>query len=112
MTISTIGVQTTVEGWHHWPDAPQHRAYLGQRHRHLFHVEANVDVLHDDREVEFHDLLDFVRANIGGPEFGPMSCEMIASRLLKAIESRYPGRNAVVTVGEDGEVWATVRLAS
>jgi hypothetical protein len=107
MTFSTIFVRFTQPGFHHWPDPTPERAYLGQRHRHLFHVEVRVQVWHDDREVEFHDLLDFARSQFPGGELGGQSCETMARALGKEIARRF-GRAVEVTVSEDGEVGAVV----
>ncbi len=107
MTLSTIFVRFQVPGFHHWPEPTERRAYLGQRHRHLFHVEVRMEVGHDDREVEFHDLLDFARAQFPGGELGGQSCEMMARQLGKEIARRF-GRAVEVTVSEDGEVGAGV----
>lgn len=107
MTQSTIFVRFTQPGFHHWPEPTEGRAYLGQRHRHLFHVEARMSVSHDDREVEFHDLLDFARDAFPGGELGGQSCEMMARSLGEKIARRF-GRAVQVTVSEDDEVGAVV----
>ena len=107
MTSSTIFVRFQVPGFHHWPEPTPQRAYLGQRHRHLFHVEVRTKVEHDDREVEFHDLLDFARSEFPGGELGAQSCEMMARSLGNKIARRF-GRAVEVTVSEDGEVGAAV----
>lgn len=104
---AVITVRFQVEGWHHWPDAPEHRAYLGRDHRHMFHVEVSVPVAEDDREIEFHDLLDFARIRFGGGQMGGQSCEMMARDLCRRVTVRYD-RPATVRVFEDGEVGATV----
>lgn len=107
---SEIVVRFTAEGWHCWPQAPDRRAYLRQSHRHLFHVEARLQVLHNDREVEFHDLLDFCRENFPSGDLGSRSCEMLASGLLDKIKDRHAGRSVSVGVFEDGEVGAVVSI--
>lgn len=103
-------------GFHNWPSAPTGRGYLSDRHRHLFHVRASVEVLHDDRDVEFHDLLDEVAATCsllgdGDGELGPMSCEQIALEVCNAVTKKWPGRAVACEVSEDGEAGASVRLA-
>ena len=109
MTASTIFVRFTQPGFHCWPEPTEGRTYLGQRHRHLFHVEVCLKVNHDDREVEFHDLLDFARDAFPGGEMGGQSCEMMARLLGEKIARRY--RRAIqVTVSEDGEVGAVVLI--
>jgi hypothetical protein len=104
-------VRFTAEGFHYWPGARPPRAYLGQRHRHLFHVEVSVSVGGHDREIELHDLLEYSR--IMWPEFrelGPKSCEMLAADLAANVCARWPGREVRVSVFEDGEVGAEVIL--
>lgn len=110
-----IGVEVRLQGWHSWPDAHDQRAYLASLHRHMFHVRADVQVFHDDREVEFHDLRDVI-ATWWGDEASQTdrgSCEHIA-RDLHDFLAAYVGtdRYITVSVGEDGEAWATVRRAS
>jgi len=101
-----IFVRFTAPGFHHWAGASGERSYLAQPHRHLFNVEARVAVSHDDREIEFHDLLDFARAQFGEGDFGESSCERLARKLAKKMARRY-GRACCVSVSEDGEVGAT-----
>ena len=102
-----IWVKHQAPGFHNWPDAPINRDYLAARHRHVFHVEVHISVAHDDREVEFHDLLDFVREAFPGGELGAQSCEMMARDLGKKIALRF-GRACEVSVSEDGGVGSTV----
>ena len=102
-----IVVRFCAEGWHRWPEAPASRAYLATYHRHLFHVEVRLPVLHDEREVEFHDLLDAVRSDFGSGDFGAASCEAMARTLAQKTARRY-GRACTVAVFEDGEVGASV----
>ena len=104
-----IAVRFTAEGWHHWPGASGVREYLGAKHRHLFHVEARIPVGHDDREVEFHDLLDYARKEFGDGDFGASSCEVLARNLAEKMARQY-GRACRVSVFEDGEVGSEVSL--
>lgn len=78
--ITTVVVRHEVIGFHHWPGAKGQRAYLSSRHRHKFFIEVELEVFHDDREVEFHDLLDNVRDYFAGigEEWGSSSCETAA----------------------------------
>lgn len=115
--MTTAWVTYTFPAWHSWPGAPTERAYLGALHRHLFHVRAELDVFHDDRELEFHDVLDELRntcAALGtfhpsGRDLGSMSCEQIALRIALELQRRWP-RHMRVDVSEDGETGATVEL--
>lgn len=111
-----IWVKHQFAAFHQWPDAPEPRGYLARRHRHWFHVKVSMLVTHDDREVEFHDLLDHVVAaseTLGVPsvsgwrDLGAMSCEMIARNIAARVAVVYPGRRVEVDVSEDGECGAT-----
>ncbi len=108
--LSSAWITTTFEGWHAWPDAPQPRGYLASPHRHLFYVRAEVTVGHDDREIEFHDLMDFIVSCLPGPDLGAQSCEMIARKIVDALAEKYPNRAVGVSVSEDNEVGAVVRF--
>jgi hypothetical protein len=101
-----ISVRYSFVGYHNWPDAPDHRRYLRDRHRHKFEVEARIEITHDDREIEFHDFLDYCKANTPGGDMNNRSCEMIAKDLIRNIQERYHGRKVSVSVFEDGEVGA------
>lgn len=104
-----VVIRFTADGWHSWPAAVGEREYLASVHRHLFYVEVRLAVTHDEREVEFHDLLAYCRAVFRRGDFGAASCETLAQRLLTAIEHSYPGRAASVSVFEDNECGATLR---
>jgi len=109
--VTWASVCFTREGWHCWPAAPEHRAYLRASHRHLFHVEVRITVTHHDREIEYHDLLDFCRGQFPGGDLGPQSCEALAARLRAAVMQQWPGRRCGVHVFEDGECGAIVEDA-
>lgn len=102
-------VRFTKEGFHCWPSAPLSRAYLRDSHRHLFFVEAQIEVHHNEREIEFHDFLDFCRGQFQGGDMGAKSCETMASELLQQITRQWPGRFVEVSIFEDGEVGAIVQ---
>jgi hypothetical protein len=113
--FATIFVRFTCPGFHNWTGAPEHRAYLADKHRHLFHVEVRMKVAHDDREVEFHDVRDeahsmFVCLSEGGdatPDFQSRSCEMLARELGRQLAELYR-RPVTVIVSEDGEFGAQI----
>ena len=50
---NTIFVKFTREGIHCFPGAQNDVAFLRNPHRHLFHFRIDVEVFHDDREIEF-----------------------------------------------------------
>lgn len=96
-----------MEGIHNWPNCniPEVQ-YLAYPHRHMFGFKAFKTVHHDDRDIEFiwlkHQIRDFLHATFFSEEhkclfFGSMSCEMIASELLKEFKL------ARIEVNEDGE---------
>lgn len=105
----TIIVKTQFEACHRWPDAPDEVAFLRNLHRHMFFVEAELAVSHNDRELEFFIVKDRIRnfltalmleyANAGNDTF---SCEDIAEAVLSEIEAKS------VTVYEDNENGARV----
>ena len=105
-SISAI-VRFAVPGFHRWPGATGQRMYLALRHRHLFHVEVSVPLTHGEREIEFHDLLDFCKGAFPGGEMGDASCEAMAESLGKEVARQFD-RRATVSVFEDGEVGAIV----
>jgi len=103
----SIFVKFAVDGFHYWHDAPEGRKYLSNNHRHLFHVDIRTYVEHDDREIEFHDLLDFAKSQFPGGHMGGMSCEMMASKLGVKLAERFK-RTFLVEVSEDGECGASI----
>ncbi len=106
----SITVRWTYEGWHKWPEAHSERNYLADSHRHLFYVELTVEVQHNDREVEFHDLLTYAKGLLpSGEDFGRKSCEDMANEILEYVNLKYPDRNMLCSVWEDNEVGATIR---
>lgn len=109
MTEATIFVRFNVPGFHHWPGATAGREYLGDKHRHLFNVEVRCKVSHDDREIEFHDLLDQCRIFFPGGDMGAKSCEMMARELGQKLTRLY-GRVFEVSVSEDGECGSVVTV--
>lgn len=114
---TTITARATVAGLHHWPDAPDRRAYLRHPHRHLFGLAATVVVEHEDRAVEWHDLADLMTrcvATYGTPypettlwDFGAQSCEALATHLAHDLTYHHGLTVLAVGVDEDGEHTAT-----
>ena len=115
MTITSkitrqVQAETSFIGYHCWPEAPKHRAYLANLHRHEFCVRVAIDVTHDDREIEFHDLYDKVKGICGmlARETSPhkkarMSCEMMSDSIIRELCISYGfERRFTVQVGEDG----------
>lgn len=105
-----VFVRFAVEGFHCWPDAPPHRAYLATRHRHLFHVMVTVAVRHGEREIEFHDLRDWCVAQLPPGDYGAQSCEALALAMAAMLQGPYPGRPVRVEIAEDGECGALIEV--
>ena len=103
-----IYITTQFEGYHCWPDAPAEVNFLRHRHRHMFHVKVEMEVHHDDRELEFFLVKRYVDTILPSKELGVQSCEMIATHILHAMQLRYGSRWCKVTVNEDNENGAYV----
>ena len=102
-----IWVTFQKEGLHKWPDATQHPGveFLANEHRHMFHFRVDLDVWHDDREVEF---ILFKRELAGLYDNKTLksshkSCEMMTDELAEYIKLQYPERDFTIEVSEDGE---------
>lgn len=102
MSVSGL-VRFSVEGFHNWPEATGRRSYLADRHRHVFGVEVVIELRHNERDIEFHDFLDFCKTSFPSGELGGASCETLATDLAQKITAAYSGRAVKVTVLEDGE---------
>ena len=108
----SIFVTFQKEGLHRWPDAINFPGveFLANEHRHMFHFRVDMEVFHDDREVEF---ILFKREleklyGDGAMEIDYKSCEMLGEELAKYIISHYPGRQVKIEVSEDGENGAII----
>ena len=116
----TIFVTTSFEGVHCYPSAPEGVTFLASPHRHMFGVRLEVEVYHDDRELEFILLKRKVNSWIEARQtnsvwqMGAMSCEQVASELIKFLQKDLPKGNEryiKATVDEDGENGAMVEVA-
>lgn len=104
-----IHVTTSFVGVHRWPDARGQHAYLANPHRHVFQVDVWVQVMHDDRELEFFAVQDFVSEELPHFHMGALSCEQVATEILRRLLEEYGGHREVdVEVSEDGENGAMV----
>lgn len=112
-THSSVYCTFTHVGFHYWEKAAEvlpKRAYLADRHRHLFHYYVEVPVTHDDRQVEFHELRDYCASLLPADgEFGGKSCETLATEMIVWVRKRWSHLAYVmVRVSEDDEAGATV----
>jgi hypothetical protein len=88
-------------------------AFLANPHRHIFHFRVSIDVFHNDRDIEFIQFKRWLESLYNGSntvlELDWKSCEMIADDLYLQIADRYPGRNVVIEVSEDGENGCSIK---
>lgn len=79
--------------------------FLSYPHRHIFHFRVWIDVLHNDRDIEFIQFKRWLE-NLYATSTLKLewkSCEMIADDLYIQIADRYPNRAVWIEVAEDGE---------
>jgi hypothetical protein len=119
-TESMIWVTFCKEGIHKYPAAltdPQLAtgdkydvSFLGYPHRHMFHFRVEIEVFHDDRDIEFIQFKRWLEELYGDGilQLDYKSCEMIAEELAETINARYAGRKMKITVSEDNENGATL----
>ena len=106
-----IWVSFQKEGIHKYPAAltdPELKEveFLGYPHRHMFHFKIEIEVFHDDRDIEFilfKRELESLYKEEGAMSLDYKSCEMIARDLAKYIHTKYPGRSLSISVAEDNE---------
>ena len=110
---------TSFEGVHCYPSAPEGVEFLRVPHRHIFGVRLEVEVYHDDRELEFillkrkvNNWFEAIQTN-NVWQMGAMSCEMVATQLIKFLQKDLEKGNEryfKVTIDEDGENGAVVEV--
>lgn len=111
--MKMIWVTFRKAGLHRYPAAGtqglEDVGYLAHPHRHLFHFKVAIEVFHEDREIEFHQFLNFVESAVSTNGLDYKSCEMIADDIAKIVAEKYPSkiRQLVVDVAEDGECGVT-----
>ncbi len=88
-----------------WDDV----SFLGYIHRHIFHFRVEIEVTHTDRDIEFiqfkRELENLYKEGVIQLDF--KSCEMMSDDLANYIQDKYPNRDLIITVSEDGENGAT-----
>lgn len=115
-----IWVTFRKEGIHNYPAAATDSklktgdeydvSFLGTPHRHIFHFTVGIQVLHNDRDIEFIQFKRWLeKLYQNGMELNYKSCEMISDDLYEVIATRYPNRDIEITVSEDGENGATIQ---
>jgi hypothetical protein len=80
-------------------------------HRHRAFTEVEIEVTHDDRELEFIMVQRRLQAWVEADKFSwptQISCEMIADKIIKMLHEWYGTRNITCKVFEDNENGAKV----
>ena len=102
-----ISILWQFEGLHYYVNAPNEVAFLRLAHRHLFKCRAEIEVFHDDREIEFL-LAKRYLVQQSKYEWEGSSCEGIAKYFVTKLIAKYGERAITVEVSEDGENSAKV----
>lgn len=102
---SFIWVTFQKEGIHKYPDAPEGVEFLRYPHRHMFHFRVDIEVFHDDRDIEFilfkRELENLYNQDILQLDY--KSCEMMSDDLYEYIQEKYPNRQVIIEISEDKE---------
>lgn len=80
-------------------------SFLGHPHRHIFHFKVEIEVFHNDRDIEFIQFKRWLEKLYSEKtlQLDYKSCEMISDDLAEQINKKYPDRDVIITVSEDGE---------
>lgn len=108
-----IQVKFQKEGVHYFPDADKNPRYatkgwddvsfLGHKHFHYFYFVVRIEVLDDNREIEFIQFRRWLERlyDYGTLNLENKSCEMMAEDLIDILKEKYPNRDISVEVYED-----------
>jgi len=109
---TSIKIRTQFEFVHCWKDAPEEVQFLRYLHRHDFLVSCEIEVFHNDRELEFfmvlHRLEHFIEAVMIPNCDVTTSCEQFAQQIFQYLIDTYGKRKIKVEVSEDGKSSAIV----
>ena len=80
-------------------------SFLGYPHRHIFHFKVEIEVFHNDRDIEFIQFKRWLEKLYAEKtlQLDYKSCEMMSDDLAEEIGKKYPGRDVIINVSEDGE---------
>jgi len=80
-------------------------SFLATPHRHIFHFRIEMEVFHDNRDVEFIQFKRIVESwyNEGTLKLDYKSCEMMSKELYQKLIKTWPDRHYIIEVSEDGE---------
>jgi hypothetical protein len=105
-----IWVTFQKSGIHYYPAAADDPAlekvsYLASPHRHIFHFKVQISVNSNDRDIEFILFKQWLESFYDDKilKLDYRSCEMMCEDLFIQIEERYPSRDVIIDISEDGE---------
>ena len=110
-----IYIKFRKEGIHCYPDAATNPklatcgwddvSFLANKHRHIFHYRVQIEVFHNDRDLEFIQVLRQCEKwlNEGDLDINSKSCEMLGEDLYEKLIAKYPNRDMIIEVSEDDE---------
>lgn len=103
--MKMIFVTFQKEGIHCYPKAPEEVEFLRHPHRHMFHFRVEIEVFHNDRDIEFILFKRWLESLYSDNilELDYKSCEMMSDELYQIISNKYKDRNIKITISEDGE---------
>ena len=96
-------------GFHRYPASGEDPrladvSYLANKHRHLFKFRVEIEIFHNDRELEFHQVLNYCESLYQNQlDIDYKSVEMLADDLYIQLAAKYPERYMAIEVSEDGE---------
>jgi len=106
----SIWVRFQREGIHCYPAAATDPnladvAFLAHPHRHIFHFEVRIAVVHNDRDIEFIQFKRWLEGMFDDKtlQLDHKSCEMISDDMFAMIAEKYPDRDVIISVSEDNE---------
>lgn len=112
--MKTVWVTFQRAGFHRYPDAENNEKladvkYLANVHRHLFKFKVTIEVHHNDRDIEFHQFLNWLESLYDRQlTLDYKSCEMLSDELSVEIMKKYPDRKLIIEISEDGECGSTI----
>jgi hypothetical protein len=98
-----ICITTQREMFHRYPDAPNEVSFLKNLHRHLMKVKVAIQVVGNEREIEFFMFQRKVNEYLEHHIPDNKSCEAISDLLATEIKLDYPDREIRIEISEDGE---------
>lgn len=106
----TIWVRFQKEGIHCYPAAAEDPnledvKFLAYPHRHIFHFKVGIEIVHNDRDIEFIQFKRWLESLFDDKilQLDDKSCEMISDDLFEKIAEKYPNRDITISVSEDNE---------